>query len=94
MTKKEIINFLRANKEYLKKKFHVKKIGLFGSFARDEATEESDIDIVVDMAPLLGNFFALKYFLEEKLKRRVDLGRESQLRLYIKEKIKNEIIYA
>ena len=94
MTKKEIINFLRANKEYLRKKFYVKKIGLFGSFARDEATEESDIDIVVDMPPSFDNFFALKYFLEEKLKRRVDLGRESQLRLYIKEKIKNEIIYA
>ena len=39
------------------------------------------------------NFFELKYFLEEKFKRKVDLGREKQLRLFIKDKIKNEIIY-
>ncbi len=77
----------------MRKKFHARKIGLFGSFARDEATDESDIDIVVDMPPSFDNFFELKYFLEEKFKRTVDLGREKQLRLYIKDKIKNEIIY-
>ncbi|HEX67802.1 MAG TPA: nucleotidyltransferase, partial [bacterium] len=47
MKKSEVINILRENKEKLKR-FGVKKIGVFGSVARDEATEKSDIDIVVE----------------------------------------------
>jgi len=71
MTKMEIIKFLKQNKKYLQKRFKVNKIGLFGSFARDEAANTSDIDIVVDMPSSFDNFFELKYFLEEKFKRKV-----------------------
>lgn len=91
--KNYILTFLKEHKEQLQSKYQIEKIGLFGSFARDEATKDSDIDILVDMPSSFDNYFNLKYFLEDSFKRKVDLGKEKQLRLLIKEHIKNEIIY-
>ena len=48
LTKEDILQFLRENKALLKERFHVDKIMLFGSYARDEATDESDIDILIE----------------------------------------------
>lgn len=88
-----ILNFLKQNREQLKERYKVNKIALFGSYARDEATENSDIDILVDMMPSFDNFFDLKYFLEDEFKTTVDLGKEKNLRLLVKEQIKDELIY-
>jgi predicted nucleotidyltransferase len=93
MDKKTIITFLKQNKQMIQKKYNVNTIALFGSYARDEANEHSDIDILVDMPSSFDNFFDLKYFLEENLKTSVDLGKENKLRLFIKEKIQEELIY-
>ncbi len=41
-TKNEVIEFLRQNRELLTERYHISKIGLFGSFARDEQTANSD----------------------------------------------------
>jgi predicted nucleotidyltransferase len=46
--KTDILNFLRANKEYFKTKFNIIKIGIFGSYAREEQTDNSDIDIIIE----------------------------------------------
>ncbi len=92
-TKENIISFLKENKQIIQEKYAVNKIALFGSFARGEATNESDIDIIVDMKPSFDNFFDLKYFLEDAFKTKVDLGKEKNLRLLVKEQIKDEIIY-
>ena len=91
--KQFILTFLKENKDKLKDKYKVNKIGLFGSFARDEATNQSDIDILVDMPSSFDNYFNLKYFLEDNFKREVDLCKEKQLRLLIKDRIQKEIIY-
>ena len=48
LSKEKILGFLRKNKPLFKKKFGVDEIMLFGSYARDEATPESDIDILID----------------------------------------------
>jgi len=92
-TKNQIITFLKQNKQKIKDNYKVNKIGLFGSFARDEATQNSDIDILVDMAPSFDNFFNLKYFLEDAFKTKVDLGKEKNMRLFIKNKIQEDLIY-
>jgi predicted nucleotidyltransferase len=92
-TKETIINFLKENKQTIQEKYAVNTIALFGSFARNEATKESDIDILVDMKPSFDNFFDLKYFLEDAFKTKVDLGKEKNLRLLVKEQIKDELIY-
>ena len=48
MTKNEILNELSKNKSYIQQNFEVDKIGLFGSYAKDKQTENSDIDIYVE----------------------------------------------
>jgi Predicted nucleotidyltransferases len=47
-TKAEVLEILEKDLPYLKKVFHVEKIGLFGSYARQEQTEESDLDLMVE----------------------------------------------
>ena len=91
--KDQIITFLKQNKKQIQEKYKVNKIALFGSFARDEATKDSDIDILVDMTPSFDNFFDLKYFLEDEFKTTVDLGKEKNMRLFIKNKIQEDLIY-
>ncbi len=48
LTSKEILSLLDKHAEEIKK-FGVKKIGLFGSYSRDESKEDSDIDIIVEL---------------------------------------------
>jgi len=95
MTKKEILSFLHQKKEFLSKKYGVTSIGLFGSYARDEANENSDIDIAVEMKSehKFMNFFALKYYLQEQFKKPVDIGIESAIKPIAKKYIEKEIIY-
>ena len=94
MDKKEILTFLRENKSLLQTRFHVEKIGLFGSFATETATAKSDVDILVSMPSSFDDYYGLKEFLESHLKRNVDLGLEKTLRHRIKQEIQKEIIYA
>jgi len=93
MDKKYILHFLKEHKEELQQKYNIRKIALFGSFARDEANEKSDIDILVDMPSSFDNFFELKYYLEKNFNREVDLGKFKTLRLLVKEQIEKEILY-
>ncbi len=93
MTKDEIIEFLKEHKSSFANDFGIKRLALFGSYARDEADKDSDIDILVDMPSSFKKFYAFKYFLEDNLKKSVDLGLEKNLREYIKRKIQKDIIY-
>ena len=49
-TKEEILRFLKNHKQELSERFTVRRIGLFGSYLHDEAGDESDVDILVDLA--------------------------------------------
>jgi len=90
----DIEEILKKNKPYLKEKFFVKKIGVFGSFSRGEETPESDIDILIELFEPLGwEFFDLKEFLEEILSNKVDLVTENGIRPQMRDKILNEVIY-
>lgn len=95
MDKNEIISFLRDHKEEFSHKYGVKKLALFGSYVRDEATQESDIDIVVEIesSNSFRSFFGFKYYLESIFGKKVDLGIESNLKPIVKEQIADEMIY-
>lgn len=95
MKRQEVINFLVQQKSHLKNTFGVNKIGLFGSFAREEQGDTSDIDIVVEIQSTnkFRSFFSLKYYLEEQLGRSVDLGIEGSLKPMVKKSIEKEVIY-
>jgi len=93
ITKEYILSFLGENKEVLLDKFQVKRIGLFGSYARGDELPKSDIDIVVDMPSGFDLYYDLKEFLEKAFDREVDLGLEGSMRSFIKSKIESEVIY-
>jgi len=92
---KDIEKALKKHKPFLKEKFKVKKIGIFGSYIRGEESESSDIDILVEFYEPIGwEFIDLKEFLEKLLGRKVDLVTKKALKPQIKNKILKEIIYA
>ena len=79
-----IIRILQREKPYLLEQYGVEQLALFGSFARDEADENSDIDIVVSLSKPLGfSFIQMADYLEGKLGRKVDLITETTLELGI-----------
>jgi len=90
MRRDELLLKLRAGKKEMMQRFGVEKLSLFGSYARDEANEQSDIDLLVKMPPSFEKFFELQQFLEKQLGKRVDLG--TKLRPYIFRKISGEMI--
>ena len=93
MQRQEVINFLRSNKKLLRDKYRVSKIGIFGSYAREENTHESDIDIIVSMPSDFDNYYDLKEFLERQFNSEIDLALENNIRNLIKRKIQDEVIY-
>ncbi len=93
-TLEEIKKILREHKEELKRKFGVKEIGIFSSYVRNEQTEVSDIDILVDFEKPIGwEIVDLKEYLEKILGINVDLVpkggvvRKPLLWKYIKEEV-------
>lgn len=89
----EIIEILQRHITELQDIYKVSKIGIFGSFARGEATESSDVDILVDFSQAVGlfHFIDLQDRLTQILGRKVDLG--TDIKPIIKEKVMKEIIW-
>lgn len=73
--KNYIVEFLKSKKDLLRKKYGVTKISLFGSYARGEETEESDIDFFVEMPPDFHKQCDLVEYLEEQLQHKIDVVR-------------------
>ena len=94
----EIIQLLRENKSYISTHFHCTEIGLFGSYARNEQTEESDIDILVVYEPETPNLYdvelELKQYLEKCFNRKVDICSKKWIKPIFKPLVLKEAIYA
>jgi predicted nucleotidyltransferase len=94
LKQQDILNYLAAHKKEFQEKYNVEKIGLFGSYARGEAHEESDIDIYVKMPPKMFKLIALKHQIEEDLKKSVDILREhKQMKPFLLKMIQKDIAY-
>ena len=92
----EIKNILKANKEEIRKKYGVVILGIFGSYARKEQKETSDIDILVNIEKPIGlKFFELWNELEEILGCKIDLVtiRAVKQKPMLWESIKEDIVY-
>ena len=91
----DCIDKLDAFKHTFGKQFGITKLGIFGSVARQENTEESDIDIVVEIEkPTLSLMYELKERLKELFKCEVDLVRfRPTLRPLFKSNILNDAVY-
>ena len=94
--KNDIIMFLQTHKDEMAQRFGVVSVGLFGSYARGEAHEDSDIDIAIEIRSekkSLGNFLGIRRYLEQQLGKTVDLGIESTLKPLVREMGAKNIIY-
>ncbi len=88
----EIENILKNHKEILASRFHLKDMGVFGSFARGEETPASDVDILVEFSEPVGwEFVELKEYLEEILGRTVDLVTKNALKKQLRDEILEEV---
>jgi predicted nucleotidyltransferase len=95
MNRDEILSFLHQYKERNRKKYGIINIGLFGSASRRSMTEQSDIDIVVELEdPDMFNLISIKQDLEEELSKPVDIVRyRKKMNAFLKSKIEKEAIY-
>jgi uncharacterized protein len=90
----EILKRIEENLETIRG-FGVRRIGIFGSFARNEHTEASDMDFLVEFEnPTFDNYFDLKFFLEDLVGRSVDLVIADTIKPRIRSSILEETIYA
>jgi hypothetical protein len=94
-SKAEIISKIRNLHEYLQREYHVSEIGLFGSVIREEATIQSDLDILVSFTepPDLFTFIRLEQYLTDKLGIKVDLVLKDSLKPHIGKYILSEVVY-
>ena len=85
---------LKDNKLYLSNRYHLKSIGIFGSFTREDFREDSDIDILIDYDQQIGiEFIDLAEELERILKCKVDLVSRNGIKSKYLKEIQKDLIY-
>ena len=91
----KIINKLKQLKPILKEKFGIEEFGVFGSVARGDDREDSDIDIAIIKAKQKDYFLRMdaKYYLEDIFHKNIDLGYFDSIRPIIKKHISKDLIY-
>jgi predicted nucleotidyltransferase len=95
-TKEQVLRRLHEAQAELRR-FGVKRCGVFGSFARNQSQDQSDVDILVEFEPdqkTFDNFMHLAFFLEDLFGRQVDLITTESLSPYIGPHILREVEYA
>ncbi|MDR4497510.1 MAG: nucleotidyltransferase domain-containing protein [Candidatus Scalindua sp.] len=95
LTTNQTIGFLRTQKDFFKREFRVKKIGVFGSYARGNITDERDIDIVVELErPDMFYMIGIKQVIEESVGVKVDIVRlREKMNKALKQRIEKDVIY-
>ena len=94
-TRQDVLTSLKKLKGEVAREYSVKTIGVFGSVARSEETEQSDIDLLVEFSQPVGfvTFMRLEHFLSEQLGARVDLVTSDSLKPVIRQDVLAEVIY-
>lgn len=97
LEREEILSFLMEKKSELFSDYQLTKIGLFGSFANGNQTENSDIDLIVEFQPNIKNLTQKKSKIKDLVRNRfnkeVDLCREKYIKPYFKVQILESVIY-
>ncbi|MBC8320510.1 MAG: nucleotidyltransferase domain-containing protein [Bacteroidetes bacterium] len=94
----QILYYLSSNKNRLEQEYHLIKIGVFGSIARGEQNDKSDIDLIVEFEENTPDLYSIKQRLKEEIQHRfnipVDICREKYIKPIFKEQILSEVRYA
>jgi len=98
LSREDILIYLKENKTHFRESYGIRRIGLFGSFARNEQNEKSDLDILIDMDPKTESMFDKRILLREILmktfSRKVDICHEQAIKPVFRDLILKEAIYA
>lgn len=94
MNKHAALTRLKDSAKEIRQRFSVKSLSVFGSIARDETTDNSDVDVLVvfDQKASFDVFMDLKFYLEELLGTGVDLVTDKALRPQVRKAIEQELI--
>ena len=94
MNRDEALDLLRTHKPVLAERFGVTSLALFGSFARGQATDTSDVDILVSFSgPATSRtYFGVQFYIEDLLGRRVDLVTDNALRRELRPYVEREAV--
>ena len=94
-TREQILGTLREQRALLSRRYPIRRLALFGSWARGEAREDSDVDVLVEVDPSIGlRFVELGDELERALGRRVDLVSRRAIKPSLWQQIEPELIDA
>jgi len=92
--KNKTLDMLRDHKQNIQTRFKVNRIGLFGSYARNDFHNKSDIDILVTFSePTFDHYMDLKFYLEDIFARPVDVVMEKTIKERLKKSILRETLY-
>ena len=94
MNRDEVLETLRKHKQVLRERFDVTGLALYGSFARNQATPESDVDVLVKFAapPNWRRYFGAQAYLEDLFRRPVDLSTIGEVRSAIRPYVERDAI--
>jgi len=94
MTRVDILNRLRERRSEISDRYSVERLGLFGSAARDELREDSDLDVLVSFRgrATLDGYMGLKFYLEDLFDRKVDLVTETGLKPRARSRVERDLI--
>ena len=94
MRREQALKLLREHKQEFEERYGITRLGIFGSVARDEAVDSSDVDVVVEMAPDMFARASLEEELESILRSKVDVVRYwRRMNHYLKKRIDREAYY-
>lgn len=94
MNRDQVLSLLRTHKPTLAARFGVLELGLFGSFARDQGSDDSDLDILVrfDKPATSDAYFGTQFYLEDVLGHPVDLVTEKALRAEVRPYVERDVV--
>ena len=95
MDRQTALTFLSAHKPHLQSQFGVRSLALFGSTARGQAEEGSDVDILISFvsAPTSKQYFGARFYLEDVLQCPVDLVTEKALRQELRPYVERDAVH-
>jgi predicted nucleotidyltransferase len=95
--RERILEYIRSQRDRFRRTYHVRRMALIGSFARNEQSPDSDVDLIVDLEEGTPDIFELKRALRSELERqfhrKVEIASERYLKPYFRETILREAIY-
>jgi predicted nucleotidyltransferase len=90
----QVLDIIKEHEDEIKKRYSVRKIGVFGSYIRNDQTESSDLDILVEFDnPTLHNFMGLVFYLEDLFQKKIDLVTTNALSPYMRPSVEEEVVW-